>query len=109
MSNRSTRPYAVVGAKNLTASLYKIGSESDGFQYRFNFTRLNTQSGRVGHWFFPRDLLPILKLTCVLAAELESDGCLKNQVRLEIRNIAHAVDHAINMIVSEQESGRTVE
>jgi hypothetical protein len=57
MSTGSHKPYAVIGAEQLTASVYKTGDELIGFKYRFNITRLNKRTGRVGHWFRPDDLM----------------------------------------------------
>jgi len=107
MANQSSRPYAVIGAQNLTASLYKSGNESNGYRYHFNITRLNTHSGQVGHWFSPTDLLQILKLTYVLTQELVSDGCLDSDLRTQVRKMAGALDIAIRAIEPSRDFERT--
>jgi hypothetical protein len=92
MSNGSHKPYAVIGAEQLTASVYKTGDELIGFKYRFNITRLNKRTGRVGHWLEPSDIPALIKLTRVLAAELAADGCMDGGLRHQLRTIAARLD-----------------
>jgi hypothetical protein len=101
MSNGSHKPYAVIGAEQLTASVYKTGDELIGFKYRFNITRLNKRTGRVGHWFRPDDLMALLQLTRVLAAELAHDGCMDSALRKQLRDIATRLDQTLDEITPE--------
>lgn len=87
MTNRSLRPYAVLGAGNLTSSLYKTGDELIGFHYRFNIVHLNSTSGRVGHWLAPDDIVSLVKLARVMAAELANDGCMDVALRRQLHTI----------------------
>jgi hypothetical protein len=102
MSNGSHKPYAVIGAEQLTASVYKTGDELIGFKYRFNITRLNKRTGRVGHWLEPSDIPALIKLTRVLAAELAAwEGGLRHQLRTiaaRLDDVLHEIkpDHSIS-------------
>ncbi len=84
MTNRSLRPYAVLGAGKLTSSLYKTGDELIGFHYRFNIVQLNCATGRVGHWLAPDDIVSLVKLARVMAAELANDGCMDVALRRQL-------------------------
>jgi hypothetical protein len=95
MPTKSHKPYAIVGAEQLTAFLYKTGDEWLGFQYRFNIVRQNSRTGRVGHWLRPTDIEALIKLTRVLAEELAGDGCMEIALRQRLRDIATVLDTAI--------------
>lgn len=107
MNQRSRRPYTLVGAEQLTASVYKTGDELVGFDYRFNIVRLNNRTGRVNQWFTPDDLRGMVKLTRVLAAELADDGCTTPELRTQLFRIAAALDDAIAEISSADNYGAT--
>ena len=104
MTNKSRRPYTVVGAEQLTATVYKTGDELIGFDYRFNITRLNYRNGRVSQWFIPADLLAMVKLTRVLAAELADDGCMDLELRTRLFRLASALDEAITETTPERKN-----
>lgn len=89
------KPYIIVGAEQLTASIYKTGDEFVGFNYRFNIVRLNDCSGCVNQWFRPTDLVALVKLTGVLVAELASDGCIDPELRKQFIFLAAALDEAL--------------
>lgn len=93
-----SKPYAVVGSEQLTASLYKTGDELIGFNYRFNIVHLNNRTGRVGHWLRPSDLEALVKLTQVLATELADDGCMDGVLRHRLRTIAVVLEEALDEI-----------
>ena len=95
MSHKSRRPYTLVGAEQLTASVYKTGDELLGFEYRFNITRLNNRTGRVNQWFTPDDLCAMAKLVRVLSAELADDGCMGEALRHQLLRLAAGLDDAI--------------
>lgn len=108
MTQQSRTPYTLVGAEQLTASIYKTGDELIGFDYRFNITRLNNRSGRVNQWFMPTDLLAMVKLTRVLAAELADDGCMDAELRVRLFTLAAALDVAIaEVTTSDKCNGAT--
>jgi len=107
MSLKSRRPYTLAGADQLTASVYKMGDELVGFDYRFNITRLNNRTGRVNQWFTPDDLCGMVKLARVLAAELADDGCTSPELRTQLFRIAAALDHAIAEISPADNQGTT--
>lgn len=102
MTIKSKRPYTLVGAEQLTASVYKTGDELCG--YRFNITRLDNRTGQVDQWFTPDDLIAMVKLTRVLAAELADDGCMKAELRNRLISLAQALDDAIEKISSLNET-----
>ncbi len=95
MTQRSRKPNTIVGAEQLTASVYKTGDELIGFDYRFNITRLNNRTGRVNQWFTPDDLISLVKLVRVLSAELADDGCMNAELRNRLVSLASALDAAI--------------
>lgn len=107
MNQRSRKPYTLVGADQLTASVYKTGDELVGFDYRFNIVRLNNRTGRVNQWFTAEDLRGMVKLTRVLAAELADDGCMSPELRTQLFRIAAALDDAIAEISSADNYGAT--
>ena len=95
MPTKSNEPYAIVGAEQLTAFLYKTGDELIGFQYRFNIVHQNCHTGRVGHWLRPSDIEALLKLIRVLAKELAEDGCLDSTLRNRLRKFATMLDAVV--------------
>lgn len=98
MTLTSRTPYTLVGAEQLTASVYKTGDELIGFDYRFNVTKLNSRTGRVNQWFSPEDLIALVKLTRVLAAELAIDGCTSQQLRQQLIQLAANLDDVIDEV-----------
>jgi len=101
MSTKYRKPYALIGAEQLTTSVYKTGDELTGFGYRFNIVRHDNQTGRVNQWFRPDDLLAMVKLTRVLAAELSNDGCMTSELREQLVNLATALDVTLIEISSD--------
>jgi hypothetical protein len=101
MPARSNKPYTVIGAECLIASVYKTGDELIGFEYRFNITRLNKRTGRVGHWLDPSDIPALIRLTRVLSAELAADGCMDSALRKQLRDIATRLDRTLDEITPE--------
>lgn len=95
MTQKARKPYTLVGAEQLTASVYKTGDELCGFDYRFNITRLNNKTGQVNQWFTPGDLCAMVKLVRVLSAELADDGCMNAELRNRLISLATALDAAI--------------
>lgn len=87
LSPTNRKPYAMVGAGRLAASIWKDGDECTGWKYRFNLFRL-AENGRVGQKFKPTDLKHLVKLVQVLAATLADDGCLKPSVRRELERLS---------------------
>ena len=85
----------MVGAEQLTASVYKTGDELTGFDYHFNMTRLNNRTGGVSQWFTPDDICAMVKMVRVLAAELADDGCMDEALRNQLFRLAAALDDAI--------------
>ena len=108
MNQKSRKPYTLVGADQLTASVYKTGDELIGFDYRFNITRLNNRAGRVNQWFTPDDLTALVKLVRVLAAELADDGCMNVELRNRLVGLATTLDDAIaEVLPADQAYGAT--
>lgn len=80
-------PYVMLGAGRLVSTLQKRGDRRSGWRYRFNLFRLGS-GGRVGQWLAPRDLIDLMQLTRVLAAELLADGCLTERDQEELVELA---------------------
>ncbi len=104
MTQKSRKPYTLVGAEQLTGSVYKIGDELTGFEYRFNITRLSNRTGRVIQWFTPDDLFPMVKLVRVLSAELTHDGCIAPAHSHQLNALAAALDEAIAAVAPNNTS-----
>lgn len=81
------KPYAMLGAGKLAATLWKAGSESSGWRYRYNVFRLSPR-GHVGQKFRPGDLKHLVRLAHVLASTLSDDGCLSPKEREELSELA---------------------
>lgn len=86
------RPYELIGAGKLVSAVWKRGDEQCGHYYRFNVYRMNDQSGTVTRMFRPADLPDFLKLCQVLAMELCLDGCLPENDRLRLAELADDLD-----------------
>jgi hypothetical protein len=84
----------MIGAGKLVASLWKLGDERAGWQYRFNIFK-QSKSGRVGQRFCPGDVRSLVKLARVLAAELATDGCLAAARRDDLAQLAAELDQII--------------
>ena len=89
---RSEKPYAMLGAGKLAASLWKLGDEAAGWRYRFNIFQLNSKSGRVSQRLAPSDVGDLVKLAQILAATLADDGCLSAEQRRKLADLAMALD-----------------
>ena len=87
-------PYAMLGAGKLVSTIWKSGNEQAGWRYCFNLFRMSSR-GRVGQKFSPTDVLSLVKLARVLAAELATDGCLATAQRSELARLAAVLDHVI--------------
>jgi hypothetical protein len=87
----SFKPYAMVGAGRLISTIWKTGDEQTGWHYRFNLFRMSSR-GRVGQRFSPADVVSLVKLARVLAAELAADGCLAPAQRTELGGLAAMLD-----------------
>jgi len=85
---RSSKPYEVVGAGQLTATVWKTGEATGGWRYRFNMFRQNSETGAVGQLYRPADLPNFIKLCHVLALTLSDDGCLSASERRLLINLA---------------------
>ena len=105
MTHQAKRPYIVVGADRIAASVYKTGDDSIGFDYRFNLTHINQRTCRVAPWFSPADIISIVALTRTLAAELVHDGCVEPQLRKQFLALSAALDGAIAK-VSPMQTGQ---
>jgi hypothetical protein len=85
------KPYAMVGAGELTSAIWKSGDAAGGWRYSFNVFRLSA-NGRIGQRFYPHDLARLLKLARVIAAVLADDGCLPAEQRAELERLAALID-----------------
>jgi hypothetical protein len=73
---RTSKPYEIVGAGQLTATVWKTGDAACGWKYRFNVYRQSQESGVVSQLYRPADVKDLVKLCQVLAIALVDDGCL---------------------------------
>lgn len=89
------KPYAMLGAGRLTATLWKEGNEHAGWQYRFNLFRMSRNSGRVSQRFLPRDVPDLARLAQLLAFTLSDDGCLDSELRDDLSCLAACLDQVL--------------
>ncbi|MEZ6127096.1 MAG: hypothetical protein R3C59_00270 [Planctomycetaceae bacterium] len=95
-SESNPKPYYTLGAGQLTAFLWKNGSEASGWRYRFNVFRLAASRGRVSQSFRPRDVFHFVKLLQVIASVLSDDGCLCAVDRGVLKRLAADIDALLN-------------
>jgi hypothetical protein len=93
---KKRKPYAMVGAGKLTASIWKTENPRSGCNYRFNVFRLNSTNGRVSQQFTPSDVADLVKFARVLASTLADDGCLAPQQRKSLIDLAADIDQIIS-------------
>ena len=91
-SPNQAKPYEVVGAGELTATVWKSGSENTGWHYSFNVFRQCCGSGEVSQLYRPSDLLSLVKLCQVLAFTLVDDGCVSRLERNESAQLVARLD-----------------
>ncbi len=89
------KPYAMLGAGRLTASLWKEGDEHAGWRYRFNLFRMSRVTGRVGQRFLPQDAPDLARLAQLLAFTLSDDGCLDRELRDDLSCLAACLDQVL--------------
>lgn len=88
----ASKPYELVGAGPLTATVWKRGDERAGWRLRFNVKRQSHQTGAVSQLYRPQDVRSLVKLCQVLAAVFADDGCLPPQDRTALAELAQKLD-----------------
>lgn len=96
MRNNSNKPYAMVGAGNLAASIWKEEDANSGWMYGFNVFRLEACRGRVTQRLRPQDIPDLVKLARVLAQVIADDGCLSSSMRRELELLAESIDSLLD-------------
>ena len=97
------KPMMLVGAGQLTSTIWKLGDEESGWRYRFNVVRQSAPSGCVTDLFQPIDLICFIKLIQVLATEIANDGCLTHDERVMLKNLAVQLDEFLGGDADETE------
>ena len=92
MNVRFKKPYAMVGAGRLTASIWKEPGLNARWKYGFNIFRLDSRNRRVTQRLLPRDIADLIKLARVLAQVIADDGCSSSGVRRELLSLAASID-----------------
>ena len=82
----------LVGAGQLTSTIWKLGNEECGWRYRFNVVRQSSDHGHFTDLFQPNDLIHFIKLIQVLAAVIADDGCLSQPERIMLSKLAVRLD-----------------
>lgn len=95
MPSKNQKPYAMVGAGTLAASLWKLGNESDGWRYDFTVFRLDPQNGDVSQILAPSNIGDLVKLARVLAQVVADDGCVPSALRRELDALASNLDELV--------------
>ena len=91
----SRKPYAIVGAGNLVASVWKNGEPRGGWQYRFNLFRMQAKTGHISQFLRPNDLPNLVKLCYLLTTTLADDGCLEPTLCQQLHELAMQLDDII--------------
>lgn len=91
-SSSPSPPYEMVGAGQLTSSVWKQGDEDSGWAYRFNIFRMAPATGRVSQLLYPSDVPDLVNLCRVLATVLADDGCIPAAQRRALANLAAQLD-----------------
>jgi hypothetical protein len=86
------KPYAILGAGQLSSALWKAGDEQRGWTYRFNIYRMSSRTGHVSELLRPQDVGDLVKLCQVLAAILADDGCVPRDQRRALAKLAADLD-----------------
>ncbi len=94
-SKVKNRPYCLVGADRLNASIWKYGDEQGGFRYRFNIFRMLASSGRVSQLFDPEDVICLAKLAHIMAVALIDDGCIDADLRQRLKQLVVRLDVSV--------------
>ena len=89
------KPYAMLGAGNLTASLWKTGDHESGWRYRFNIFRMSKNNGRVSQRLSPHDVADLAKLAQLLAFALSEDGCLDSELHDDLSCLFACLDQVL--------------
>jgi len=89
-------PYMMLGAGQLCATVSKEGDEQGGWQYYFNVFRMDTRNGSVEQRFLPGDITDFVKLARVLAFAIADDGCLKRELRDDLRRLSADLDDVLS-------------
>lgn len=92
MNVRFKKPYAMVGAGSLTASIWKECARDARWKYGFNIFRLDSRNGSVSQRLLPCDIVDLIKLARVLAQVIADDGCLSSERRRELLSLAASID-----------------
>ena len=101
------KPMMLVGAGQLTSTIWKLGNEECGWRYRFNVVRQSVPSGCVTDLFQPMDLIHFVRLIQVLATEIANDGCLTHDEHLMLRTLAQRLDELLGGATDEPEGATT--
>ena len=100
---QADRPYAMLGAGKLAASVWKTGNEQIGWRYWFEVCRMSEGNRRVTQYFAPSDLGDLVKLAQVLAFTLADDGCMDATLRRELRRLATGLDRFVPLEMDRAE------
>lgn len=92
MKVRNRKPYAIVGAGGVAASLWKRGNEADGWSYDFTVFRIDARSGEADQLLKPTHVADLVKLARVLAQVIADDGCVSHSMRKQLNSVASQID-----------------
>lgn len=91
-SRRSRKPYALVGAGRLTATVWKADELTAESIYQFNVFRCEQSTGEVSQQLHPEDVVDLVKLARVLSQVLVDDGCISHRLREQLEQLATDLD-----------------
>lgn len=92
MNHRNQKPYAMLGAGELSVSLWKRGNDTEGWSYDFTVFRLDVSTGEVDQLMNLAHLGDFVKLARVLAQVIADDGCVSHTLRRKLNRLASQID-----------------
>ena len=90
------KPYAMFGAGNLTAALWKHGDDRSGWHYQFNIFQVRKDDGQVSQRFSPHDVADLAKLTQTLALAISDNGCLEQELRDDLSCLSACLERVFS-------------
>ena len=83
----------MLGAGKLVSAVWKTADQLGKRSCRFNLYRMSPRNGRVSQLLRPTDVHDLVKLCHVLTATLADDGCIPQEQRRALADLAERLSH----------------
>ncbi len=94
-------PYYRLGSGPTTALLWKVGSATGPWRYRFRLVRQSACEGSDASLFDPADIASLIKLLQVVTATVVADGCVTDERRHQLNRLAEHLDELLRHHLDE--------